>query len=91
MIPAREFCLSAYVTEMRGDYNFVKRCSLNPDKCSQDTVKTRRAVPRPNISSVFVDHLLNSLLYCITLCPKEEDQETALRDERQQGDQWYGV
>ena len=27
MIPAREFCLSAYVTEMRGDYNFVKRCN----------------------------------------------------------------
>ena len=46
-------------------------------------------MPRPNLSSVF--HLLNSSLYCITLCRKEEDQETALRDERQQGDHWYGV
>ena len=25
--PALEFCMSACVTEMRGDYNFEKRCN----------------------------------------------------------------
>ena len=43
--PALEFCMSACVTEMRGDYNFEKRCNPGPSSGRFSELCTQSARP----------------------------------------------